>query len=65
MFDFEEFESFKWGKEKLGPPYDGQKIVLGKEFYSKASDILKNFKPIVKVLRLVNNDEKIDNGFCI
>ena len=63
MFDYEEFKSSKWGKEKSGCAYEAKKIVLGKDFQSKASDILKVLKPIVKVLRLVNGDEKPTMGF--
>ena len=63
MFDLEEFKRSKWGKEKAGPAYESKKIVLGKEFWSKTSDIIKVFEPIVKVLRLVDGDEKPTMGF--
>jgi hypothetical protein len=63
MFNSQEFKDSKWGKEKSGPAYDAKKIVLGKEFWSKANDIIKVFEPLVRVLRLVDGDEKPTMGF--
>lgn len=63
MFDSEDFNKSKWGKEKSGPAYEAKKIVMSKEFWSKASDIIKVFEPIVKVLKLVDGDEKPTMGF--
>ncbi|XP_050890887.1 uncharacterized protein LOC127096346 [Lathyrus oleraceus] len=63
MFNSEEFRKTKYGKEKKGPGYEARKIVMSRDFWSKANDILKVFEPIVKVLILVNGDEKPTMGF--
>ncbi|XP_058756074.1 uncharacterized protein LOC131629298 [Vicia villosa] len=63
MFSSEEFRKTKYGKEKKGPGYEARKIVMSRDFWSKANDILKVFEPIVKVLRLVDSDEKPTMGF--
>ena len=63
MFNSEEFRKTKYGKEKKGPGYEARKIVMSRDFWSKANDILKVFEPIVKVLRLVDGDEKPTMGF--
>lgn len=36
---------------------------MSRDFWSKVNDILKVFEPIVKVLRLVDGDEKTTIGF--
>ncbi|KAL4386785.1 hypothetical protein GQ457_09G024120 [Hibiscus cannabinus] len=51
-----------WTK-KSGPAYEAKKIVLGKDFWKKATDIIKVYEPLVKVLRLVDSDEKPTMGF--
>ncbi|WJX46016.1 hypothetical protein P8452_32853 [Trifolium repens] len=43
--------------------YEARKIVLSKDFWSKAKDILKVYEPLVQVLRLVDGDEKPTMGF--
>lgn len=63
MFKSEEFAKTKFAKDKKGLGYEAKKIVLNKEFWSKARDILKVFEPLVKVLRLVDGDEKPTMGF--
>lgn len=63
MFSSEEFRKTKYGKEKKEPGYEARKIVMSREFWSKANDILKVFEPIVKVFRLVDGDEKPTMGF--
>ena len=63
MFDSEEYNKSKWGKEKSGPAYEAKQIVMSKEFWNKAADIIKVFEPIVKVLKLVDGDEKSTVGF--
>ena len=60
MFDY---VSSKWGKEKSRSIYETKKIVIRKDFWSNASDILKVFELIIKVLRLVDGDEKPIMGF--
>ncbi|XP_058771877.1 uncharacterized protein LOC131645218 [Vicia villosa] len=63
MFNSEEFRKTKYDKEKKGPGHEARKIVMSRDFWSKANDILKVFEPIVKVLRLVDGDEKPTMGF--
>ncbi|KAK5775056.1 hypothetical protein PVK06_042923 [Gossypium arboreum] len=63
MFNSNEFKESKWGQQKLGPAYEAKKIVLGKHFWKKANDLIKVYKPLVKVLRLMDNDEKPTMGF--
>ncbi|XP_039003761.1 uncharacterized protein LOC120130623 [Hibiscus syriacus] len=63
MFKSKEFRESKWGQQKSGPAYEAKKIVLGKDFWKKAVDIIKVYKPLVKVLRLVDGDEKPTIGF--
>jgi hypothetical protein len=63
MFHSEEFRKTKYGKEKNGPGYEARKIVLSKDFWNKAKDILKVYEPLVQVLRLVDGDEKPTMGF--
>jgi hypothetical protein len=59
MFHSEEFRKTKYGKEKNGPGYEARKIVLSKDFWNKAKDILKVYEPLVQVLRLVDGDENM------
>ncbi|CAK8573137.1 unnamed protein product [Lathyrus sativus] len=63
MFNSEEFRKTKYDKEKKGPGYEARKFVMCRDFWSKANVILKVFKPIVKVLRLVDGDETPTMGF--
>ncbi|KAF1874084.1 hypothetical protein Lal_00041528 [Lupinus albus] len=58
MFKSEEFKKSKFYKQKNGPALEARKIVLDHEFWSRATNILKMFEPIVKVLRLVGGDTK-------
>ncbi|MFQ6656982.1 hypothetical protein Gotur_026851, partial [Gossypium turneri] len=53
----------KKGQQKLGPAYEAKKIVLGKYFWKKANDLIKVYEPLVKVLRLMDSDEKPTMGF--
>ncbi|XP_016676764.2 uncharacterized protein [Gossypium hirsutum] len=63
MFNSKEFKESKWGKQKSGPAYEAKKIVLGKDFWKKANDLIKVYEPLVRVLRLVDSDEKPTMGF--
>ena len=63
MFTSNPWKQSKYGKAKSGPAYEAKKIILGKEFWQKAADILKVQEPLVKVLRLVDGDEKPTMGF--
>jgi len=64
MFDSNEYKSSKYGKEKSGgAAYEAKKVVMDKEFWNKATEILKVFEPIVKVLKLVDGDDKPTMGF--
>ncbi|XP_040956139.1 uncharacterized protein [Gossypium hirsutum] len=58
-----EFKESKWGKQKSGPAYEAKKIVSGKDFWKKANDLIKVYEPLVRVLRLVDSDEKPTMGF--
>ncbi|KAE8690354.1 hypothetical protein F3Y22_tig00110895pilonHSYRG00140 [Hibiscus syriacus] len=53
----------KWRQQKIGPTYETKKIILGKEFWKKTNDLIKVYEPLVKVLRLVDSDEKPTMGF--
>ena len=44
-------------------PYDVRKIILGKDFWQKATELCKVHEPLMKVLRLVDGDEKPTMGF--
>ncbi|KAF1891319.1 hypothetical protein Lal_00016950 [Lupinus albus] len=63
MFNSEDFKKSKFYKQKNGPALEARKIVLDHEFWSRATDILKVFEPIVKVLRLVDDDTKPTMSF--
>ncbi|XP_028117760.1 uncharacterized protein LOC114315344 [Camellia sinensis] len=63
MFNSDEWKNSKWGKVKTGQPYKVKKIILGKEFWQKAIELCKVHEPLVRVLRLVNGDEKPTMGF--
>jgi len=64
MFDSNEYTSSKYGKEKSGgASYEAKKVVMDKEFWNKAIEILKVFEPIIKVLKLVDGDDKPTMGF--
>nr|KYP52836.1 hypothetical protein KK1_025222 [Cajanus cajan] len=63
MFNSEEFRQSKFGRDKNGLAFEARQIVIGNDFWSKANDILKVFEPLVKVLRLVDGDEKPTMGF--
>ncbi|XP_057962814.1 uncharacterized protein LOC131154213 isoform X1 [Malania oleifera] len=63
MFTSDAWKNSRFGMAKLGPAYDSKKIILGKEFWQKASDIIKVQEPLVKVLKLVDGDEKPTMGF--
>ncbi|KAG8478429.1 hypothetical protein CXB51_028260 [Gossypium anomalum] len=53
-----EFKESKWGQQKSGLAYEAKKIVLGNFFWKEANDLIKVYEPLVKVLRLVDGDEK-------
>ncbi|KAK5772146.1 hypothetical protein PVK06_048418 [Gossypium arboreum] len=63
MFSSKEYKESKWGQQKSGPAYEAKKIILGKDFWKKSNDLIKVYEPLVKVLRLVDNDEKPTMGF--
>lgn len=63
MFNSEEFRKSKFEKDKKGQTFEARQIVVGNDFWSKTNDILKLFEPLVKVLRLVDGDEKPTMGF--
>ncbi|MFQ6671056.1 hypothetical protein Gotur_035717 [Gossypium turneri] len=53
----------KKGQQKSGIAYEAKKFVLGKDFWKKANDLIKVYDPPVKVLRLVDGDEKLTMSF--
>ncbi|KAG8479098.1 hypothetical protein CXB51_029899 [Gossypium anomalum] len=59
----QDFKESKWGQQKSRPTYKAKKLVLGKDFWKKANDLIKVYEPLVKVLRLVDSDEKPTMGF--
>ncbi|KAF1868273.1 hypothetical protein Lal_00018794, partial [Lupinus albus] len=60
MFNSEEFKKSKFYKQKNGPALEARKIVLDHEFWSRATDILKVFEHIVKLLLFRNKSETFD-----
>ncbi|KAL7217079.1 hypothetical protein ACSBR1_028900 [Camellia fascicularis] len=63
MFNSDESKNSRWGKAKTRQPYNVKKIILGKEFWQKATELCKVHEPLVRVLRLVDGDEKPTMGF--
>ncbi|KAL7189425.1 hypothetical protein ACSBR1_039131 [Camellia fascicularis] len=63
MFNSDEWKNSRWGKTKTGQPYNVKKIILGKEFWQKATELCKVHEALVRVLRLVDGDEKPTMGF--
>ncbi|KAL7167883.1 hypothetical protein ACSBR2_038340 [Camellia fascicularis] len=63
MFNSDEWKNSRWGKAKTGQPYKVKKIILEKEFWQKATKLCKVYEPLVRVLRLVDGDEKPTMGF--
>ena len=61
--NIQEFKESKWGQQKSRLAYEAKKIVLGKDFWKKANDLIKVYEPLVRVLRLVDSDEKPTMGF--
>ena len=53
----------KYGKAKEGLAYEARKIVLGKEFWKRANDIVKVYEPLVKVLCLMDKDDNPTIGY--
>ncbi|KAL4379541.1 hypothetical protein GQ457_02G039760 [Hibiscus cannabinus] len=54
------FQRIQIGQQKLGSAYEAKKIVVGKDFWKKAADIIE---PLVKKLRLIDSDEEPTMGF--
>ncbi|KAG8634277.1 hypothetical protein MANES_17G022250v8 [Manihot esculenta] len=68
MFESEQWVGSKYGQAISGPAYEAKKIVLsldreGRNFWEKAEQIMKIQEPLLKVLRLVDGDEKPTMGF--
>ncbi|KAL7234857.1 hypothetical protein ACSBR1_018342 [Camellia fascicularis] len=55
MFNSNEWKNSRWWKVKTGQPYN--------EFWQKAIELYKVHVPLVRVLRLVDGDEKPTMGF--
>ncbi|MFQ6642924.1 hypothetical protein Gotur_018278, partial [Gossypium turneri] len=53
----------KKGQQKSGLLMKPKKLFWEKTFAKKANDLIKVYEPLVKVLRLVNGDEKPTMGF--
>jgi len=64
MFDSNEYKSSKYEKDKSGGvAYEANKVVMDKKSWNKAMKILKVFELIVKILKLVDGDDKLTMGF--
>ena len=63
MFASQLWKTSKWGKEKEGPARDVNQLINSDEFWKKARDVLKVHEPLLKVLRLVDGDNKPTMGF--
>ncbi|KAK5841926.1 hypothetical protein PVK06_004252 [Gossypium arboreum] len=63
MFNSKEFKESKWGQQKSGLLMKPKKLFWEKIFGKKANDLIKVYEPLVKVLRLVDSDEKPTMAF--
>ncbi|KAL7175765.1 hypothetical protein ACSBR2_029371 [Camellia fascicularis] len=61
MFHSQEWKHSKWSKKDDAK--EVKKIIQSKDFWTKAADVLKVQEPLLKVLRLVDGDEKPTMGF--
>ncbi|XP_043813655.1 uncharacterized protein LOC122723833 isoform X2 [Manihot esculenta] len=68
MFESEQWMMSKYGQTTSGPAHEAKKIVLGlgsegRNFWERAQQIMKVQEPLLKVLRLVDGDDKPTMGF--
>ncbi|KAG8635684.1 hypothetical protein MANES_16G054458v8 [Manihot esculenta] len=68
MFESEQWIMSKYGQATSGPAHEAKKIVLGlgnegRNFWERAQQIMKVQEPLLKVLRLVDGDDKPTMGF--
>ncbi|KAL7258459.1 hypothetical protein ACSBR1_004564 [Camellia fascicularis] len=61
MFHSQEWKHSKWSKKDDAK--EAKKIIQSKDFWTKAADVLKVQEPLLKVLRLVDGDEKPTMGY--
>ncbi|XP_028117885.1 uncharacterized protein LOC114315472 [Camellia sinensis] len=62
MFNSDEWKNSRWGKAKTGQPYNVKKIILGKEFWQKATELCKVHEPLVRVLRQQNQAKALSRA---
>lgn len=48
MFDFEELKNSKWVKKKPTPAYEGKKIVMRNEFWTRVGDIMRYLRLLAR-----------------
>ena len=53
----------KYGKMTTGPSEDMCMIIRNNEYWGKVSEIIKVMEPLMKVLRLVESDDRPTMGF--
>ncbi|KAJ9166911.1 hypothetical protein P3X46_021600 [Hevea brasiliensis] len=68
MFESGQWIARRFGQATSGPPYEARNIVLGlgneeRNFWEKAQEIIKIQEPLLKVLKLLDGDEKPTTGF--
>ena len=63
MFASEEWLLSKWGNATSGPGFEVPNLMRDNKFWKKVRKVLKVFEPLVKVLRLVDGDDKPTMGF--
>ncbi|XP_028055925.1 uncharacterized protein LOC114260062 [Camellia sinensis] len=61
MFHSPEWKHSKWSKKDDAK--EAKQIIQSKDFWTNAADVLKVQEPLLKVLRLVDGDEKPTMGF--
>ncbi|KAL7262287.1 hypothetical protein ACSBR1_000631 [Camellia fascicularis] len=61
MFHSQEWKHNKWSKKNDAK--EAKKIIQSKDFWTKVADVLKVQESLLKVLRLVDGDEKLTMGF--
>ena len=63
MFASEEWLLSKWGNTTSGPGFEVPNLMRDNKFWKKVRKVLQVFEPLVKVLRLVDGDDKPTMGF--
>ena len=63
MFASEEWLRSKWGNATSGPEFEVPNLMRDNKFWKKVSNLLKVYEPLVRVLWLVDGDDKPTMGY--